>query len=145
MADETSSDILVHAPADTIMGVIIDYEAYPEWASQIEEVEIRETDDQGRGVKVWYRVDAKVLELEYVLGYTYHDDHRLTWSLDQGEQLRQLDGEYRLVPEDDAVRVHYRLAVDLTVPVPGFLKKRAAKKILESGLDELKRRSESMV
>ncbi|HEX2028935.1 MAG TPA: SRPBCC family protein, partial [Nitriliruptorales bacterium] len=116
-----------------------------EWASQIEEVEIRETDDQGRGVKVWYRVDAKVLELEYVLGYTYHDDHRLTWSLDQGEQLRQLDGEYRLVPEDDAVRVHYRLAVDLTVPVPGFLKKRAAKKILESGLDELKRRSESMV
>lgn len=144
MADRASDDIEVHAPPDTIMGVIIDYESYPEWASNVRDVEIRESDEQGRGKHVWYHVDAKVAEVEYVLDYTYHDEHRLTWSLLEAEQLRELSGEYRLEPLDDAVRVHYWLEVDLVIPVPGFMKKRATKMILETSLNELKRRAEEL-
>jgi len=38
--------------------------------------------------------------------------------------------------------VRYTLEVDLDIPVPGFLKKRAAKHILEQGLSSLRQRAE---
>jgi uncharacterized membrane protein len=144
MAEKASDQILVHAPAATIMGVITDFEAYPEWTSNICDVEVRATDTDGRATHVWYAVDAKVLQVEYVLGYRYHGDHRLTWELVEGEQLDRLDGEYLLTDEAGGVRVRYTLEVDVTLPLPGFVKKRAAKQILETGLGELRRRAESL-
>ncbi len=143
MAERASEQRRIEAPADLIMDIIVDYPAYPEWAENIREVEIRETDEQGRATQVWYRVDARVMEITYTLAYTYHDEHRLTWTLLEGDQLHALDGEYRLEPEDGATVVHYTLAVDLAFPVPGFLKKRAAKQIMETSLGELKQRAES--
>ncbi len=143
MAEKASDETVVQAPAATIMDIIIDYERYPEWAANIEQVEIRATDDQGRGTRVWYQVDVKVMELEYVLGYEY-DENRVTWHLVEADQLKQLNGEYMLTEEDGSTRVHYTLEVDLAVPLPGFLKERAAKQILETGLGDLKRRAESM-
>lgn len=143
MAESASQERLIDAPPDVIMDVIVDYESYPEWAENIREVEIRETDADGRATEVWYRVDARVMEISYALAYTYHDDHRLTWTLVEADQLNALDGEYLLQPENGATRVRYSLEVDLAIPVPGFLKKRAAKQIMETSLGELKRRVES--
>ncbi len=143
MTERASDDILVNAPPDLIMGIITDYESYPQWSSNIKDVEVRQSDGQGRATQVWYHVDARVMDVNYTLAYEYPDEHRLTWSLVEGEQLRQLDGEYLLSPEGDATRVHYSLEVDTTLPLPGFLKKRAQKQIMETGLDELKRRAEA--
>lgn len=143
MADRESAETVVEAPADTVMAVIVDFPSYPEWAANIREVEVLETDDAGRGTRVWYRVDARVLEVEYTLAYTYHDD-RLTWALVEGAQIDQLDGEYLLTREDETTtRVRYTLEVDVAFPLPGFLKKRAAKQILETGLGDLRRRAEA--
>lgn len=143
MAERESSETVIQAPPDAIMAIITDFEAYPEWAENIQDVEIRATDDQGRATKVWYHVDARVMEIEYTLAYEYHDE-RLTWTLDEGDQIRALDGEYLLTPEGDATRVRYTVEIDPAFPVPGFLKKRAAKQILETGLGDLKRRAEAV-
>ncbi len=143
MAESASQERLIHAPPDDIMDVIVDYESYPDWAENIREVQVRETDDQGRATQVWYRIDARVMEITYTLGYTYHDGTRLTWTLVEADQLNALDGEYLLQPEGDDTRVRYTLEVDLAIPVPGFLKKRAAKQIMETSLGELERRVES--
>lgn len=140
MAESASQERLIQAPSDEIMEVIVDYESYPDWAENIREVEVRETDEQGRATRVWYRVDARVMEITYTLAYTYHDEHRLTWTLVEADQLNALEGEYLLEPEGEATRVRYSLEVDLAIPVPGFLKKRAAKQIMETSLGELERR-----
>ncbi|MBW3562043.1 MAG: SRPBCC family protein [Actinobacteria bacterium] len=143
MAERASEERLIDAPADRIMEVIVDYESYPDWADNIREVEVRQTDDEGRGTVVWYRVDARVMEITYSLAYEYPNEHRLTWTLHEADQLNALDGEYLLEPVDDGTRVQYTLEVDLAIPVPGFLKKRAAKQIMETSLGELKNRVES--
>ena len=140
MAERASEERLIHAPADRIMEVIVDYEAYPDWADNIREVEVRETDGEGRGTVVWYRVDARVMEITYSLAYEYPSEHRLTWTLQEADQLNALNGEYLLEPVDDGTLVRYTLEVDLAIPVPGFLKKRAAKQIMETSLGELKNR-----
>lgn len=143
MAERASEERLIDAPADRIMEVIIDYGSYPEWAENVREVEVRATDDQGRATEVWYRVDARVMEITYSLAYQYPDEHRLTWTLLEADQLNALEGEYLLEPVDHATRVRYTLEVDLAIPVPGFLRKRAAKQIMETSLGELKNRVET--
>lgn len=145
MAARASQETVIEASPETIMGIITDYEAYPEWVDDMKESEVRETDDEGRATRVWYHVDARVMDVDYVLAYDYHDEHRLTWTLVEGAQVTQLDGEYALSDEGDGrTRVRYTLEADLAIPVPGFMKKRAQRRIMETGLGELKRRAESM-
>jgi uncharacterized membrane protein len=145
MGERASEEIVVDAPAETIWEIITDFESYLDWVENMRDIEVRQTDGDGRGTQVWYHIDARVMEIQYVLGYEYPEEgRRMTWALIEADQLRQLDGEYLLEPEgDDVTRVRYTIEVDLAVPVPGFLRKRAAKQILETGLGELKRRAES--
>jgi hypothetical protein len=58
--------------------------------------------------------------------------------------LRRLDGTYRFEPDGDSTRVHYELTVELAVPLPGLLKRRAAGLIMGSALKELKKQVESV-
>lgn len=143
MAEMAREEALVEAPAVTVMAVITDFERYPDWAENIKEVEFREVDIQGRPIQVWYRVDAWVMDITYVLAYEY-EENRLTWHLVEGDQLEVLDGEYVVSEDDGRTRVRYTLEVDVAFPLPGFLKQRAARLILETGLGELKRRAESL-
>ena len=59
--------------------------------------------------------------------------------------LRRLDGSYRFEAEGpDSTRVHYELTVELAVPLPGLLKRRAAGLIMGSALKELKKQVEAV-
>jgi hypothetical protein len=52
-----------------------------------------------------------------------------------------LDGSYELAPvEDDPEKtdVTYQLTVDLILPLPGFVKRRAESKIINTALRELR-------
>jgi ribosome-associated toxin RatA of RatAB toxin-antitoxin module len=143
VAQQDSQSIEVNAQPDDILAVITDYESYPDWIGNMKDVEVRETDEEGRGSRVWYHLDAKVMDIEYVLAYEYPDERTVSWDLVEGEQLRQLDGRYDLEPlGNGTTKVTYSLAADVAIPLPGFMKKRAAKTIMETGLEDLKRRVE---
>lgn len=137
VTDTTSID----ADAETVLGVITDLEAYPEWAEGMLEAEVLSRDDQGRPEKARFKVDARVAEIGYVLGYRY-DGHDVSWSLVEGETVSQLDGSYELEERDGTTSVRYTLEADVDMPVPGFLKKRATRTILDQGLRGLKQRAE---
>ena len=60
-------------------------------------------------------------------------------------RIPRLDGSYRFEPEGpDSTRVHYELTVDVAVPLPGLLKRRAAGLIMGSALKELKKQVEAV-
>lgn len=142
MGERVEDRITVEAAADDVWNVITDLEAYPEWADGMQATEVLTTDEQGWPQTARFRVDAKVAEVTYVLRYRYDGDD-VHWVLEEGDMLSQLDGSYVLTRVDDATtEVHYRLEVDLDLPLPGFLKKRAAKQIMDTGLRTLKSRAE---
>lgn len=144
MSDKASDSVVINATPDQIMAVILDLEAYPAWSDDIKDVEVLSSDDEGRPVEAHFDVDARVAQIDYTLRYDHSPDNGVTWTLSEGDVLRQLDGEYILEPEGDATRVTYNLEADIAMPVPGFLKKRATRTILETGLKGLKRRVESL-
>ena len=146
MTETASERIRVDAAADRCFDVAIDFESYPEWARDVREAKVLETDAEGRGTKVEYRAAALGRSVRYVLAYDYAEaPTAFSWKLVEGDMLRRLDGTYRFEPEGpSSTRVHYDLAVDLSMPLPGLLKRRAAGLIMGSALKELKKQVEAV-
>jgi len=144
MAEHANERIRIDASIEECLGVVLDFENYPSWARDLKQVTIQERDAEGRGALVEFRAAAMGQSFKYVLKYDYSSmPDSFSWVLDSGEKLRQLDGTYRFEPEGDATRVHYDLVVDLSIPLPGLIKRRAAGMIMGTALRELKKAVES--
>ena len=146
MTETANERIRVEASADRCWDVATDFESYPEWVRDVKEARILERDPEGRGHRVEYRAAALGKSIRYVLEYDYSEaPGAFSWKFVEGDILRRLDGTYRFESEDEgSTRVHYDLAVDLAVPLPGLVKRRAAGLIMGSALKELKKQVESV-
>lgn len=143
MTDSVKDSVDVKASAEDIFEVATDFEAYPEWNSNIKRVEIKETDSQGRGSKVFYEVDAKVKVVKYTLSYDYSEAPRsFSWDLVDGD-VKELRGSYVFDEFDDVTEVVYETAVDPGFPIPKLLKRQAQRQIARGALEDLKKRVES--
>lgn len=146
MADKAVERMTINAPPERCFAVVTEFERYPEWAADLKEATVVERDDQGRAITVAFRAAAMGRSARYTLRYDYSDaPQRLRWVLLSGDIMRRLDGRYDFVagPTADTTDVTYELEVELVVPIPGFVKRRAEGKIIHTALRELKRRVES--
>lgn len=144
MAEQVSDRIHIDAPPERCHEVAIDYEQYPEWAKDVKQVTIVERDGEGRGAKVEYRAAAFGRSTRYVLEYDYSQaPSAFSWTLVEGEMVRAIDGTYRFDADGDGTRVSYDLAIEPSIPLPGFLKRRTAGMIVGTALKELKKAVES--
>src|SRR5919197_841124 len=91
MADEARESIHIQASPEQCYAVAIDFDRYPEWATDVKHVEVLE-----------------------------------------------LDGSYSFEAQDGGTQVGYVLAVDITIPLPGFMKKAAAGMIVQNAMKQLK-------
>jgi carbon monoxide dehydrogenase subunit G len=143
MAASTSSSITIDAPRADVMAVIADFAAYPQWASGVKEAQTLDTDAGGRATRVRFTLDAGVVKDTYVLGYDWDGDATVRWYLDQpGSMISGMSGGYALAERSGGTEATYDLAVDLRVPMPGLLKRRAEKTIIGTALKGLKSRAE---
>ena len=146
MSDQAAERIEIEASPEDCFAVALDFEKYPEWATDVKEATVLAVDNDGRGGDVAYRVAAMGRSTAYTLRYTYGSNPlRVSWRLIEGDLLERIDGEYEFVPLGDGSRceVGYYVSVDMLVPLPGFVKRRAEAKILHTALDDLKTRVES--
>jgi ribosome-associated toxin RatA of RatAB toxin-antitoxin module len=143
MPEHAEGSIEVAATPQEVMAVIADFESYPEWVGNLEEVEVLERDRWGRGSLVAFKLRTPVMSAAYTLAYDYAPrDRGMSWTYQEGT-LEDLSGSYELEPLDGVTRVTYRLEVELGMPLPGLLKRQAARQIVRSALSDLKRRVES--
>ncbi|MBV8559163.1 MAG: SRPBCC family protein [Acidimicrobiia bacterium] len=144
MAERATEQIVIAATPEELLRVLLDFERYPVWAADIKDVEVRERDDEGRGTLVAYRAAAMGQSARYTLAYDYSDIPKsMSWKLVEGSIMRVLDGSYTFEAQDPGTLVTYHLEVDLIVPIPGFVKRRAEGKIMGTALRELKKFVES--
>ncbi|SDE65705.1 Polyketide cyclase / dehydrase and lipid transport [Pseudonocardia oroxyli] len=142
MADATTSSITIDADPDTVMAVIADFEAYPEWADQVKTVEILAKDGD-RADQVRFSMDAGPIKDTYTLDYDWAGDGRsVSWVLVKGQMQKAQTGSYTLESTGAGTTVTYSLAVDLNIPMIGMLRRKAEKVIIDTALKGLKRRVE---
>ena len=143
MAEQTTSSIVIDAPPAAVMAVIADFEAYPSWAQGVKKAE--PVDAGKRPEQVYFELDASPIKDAYTLAYDWDGDNGVSWNLVDGKMLKAMDGAYLLDDRGDGTtEVTYRLAVDISIPMIGMLKRKAEKVIIDTALKGLKKRVESL-
>jgi ribosome-associated toxin RatA of RatAB toxin-antitoxin module len=145
MAEQTTSSIVIDAAPADIMAVIGDFAAYPEWAKGVTTAEVTAEGDDGWAEQVFFALDVAPIKDEYTLAYTWNGDRDVSWTLAEGKMLRALDGAYVLRDlGNGSTEVTYRLALDVSIPLIGMIKRKGEKILIDTALKGLKQRVESL-
>ncbi len=144
MTERTEGRIHVEAAPAAVMAVLADVGAYPEWARGIRSAEVLVRDARGRPAEAAFHVVTPPIEARYTLRYRYAARAAgMSWTtVAASGAVRGVHGEYVLAPADGGTDVTYRLAMEPAIALPGFLRRRAERTIIDAALGGLKRRVE---
>lgn len=140
MTEGTFSTLEIDADPGVLYDAAADVASYPEWASGVKEVEVLETDSQGRVDRARFVVEGFIKEIEYTLKYSHDRPNTLSWVAEESDDLKMLEGSYQFTPMDGATEVVYALTVEPKFTVPGFIKRQAEKQIVTTALRGLRKR-----
>lgn len=144
MIEQATERVMVKASPERCYEVATDFECYAQWSDSVTKVDVLERDEQGRASLVGFWAEAMGRSTHFTLRYDYTNaPTRLSWQLAEGDIERRVDGDYFFESVDDQTEMTFHLAVELRVPVPGFVKRRAEARILGVALQEVKTRAES--
>jgi ribosome-associated toxin RatA of RatAB toxin-antitoxin module len=106
------------APA-AVYAVVVDFAAYPRLFPEIKATRVLST--EGRRVRAEFRGNI-VLPFRYVLDLDC-DAEALTvdWRYVEGEVVKNSQGGWRFTAEAVGTRVEYRVAMEISAPLPGFI------------------------
>ena len=144
MAETASEFTTINASLEAIWAVVVDVERYPEWAHDVKAATIVETDAEGRPLLVEFVAAALGRSTHYSLRYDYSAaPNAVSWTMDKGDLQREIAGGYRFSANPSGgTDVQYDVNIELVMPLPGFVKRRAEVRILNT-LKELKARVEA--
>ncbi|MGH9128539.1 MAG: SRPBCC family protein [Acidimicrobiales bacterium] len=144
MREQATEAMVMHASPEACFDTIVDFERYAEWAADVKAVAVETRDELNRGTHVTFRVAAFGRSTTYALAYDYSKAPlEISWRQTTGDVTSRLEGHYVFQPTDDGdTEVGYHLDVELRVPIPGFVKRRAEGRIIHTALTDLRDRVE---
>ncbi len=136
-----SKFIDVDVPPEHLLAVLQSYGRYPEFIPELRGVKVEPRPD-GR-TWVTYKLDAKLMPIEYTLEHWTPSPLRIEWRLVRGDFFRANSGSWSLEPEGQGTRATY--AIDLQL---GKMPDSLSRALRETGLPRLlghfKARAESL-
>lgn len=139
MSDEATQQMFIDATPEEVWAAVTDFETYPRWARELKEATVLQADAEDRALLVRFRAAAFGRSTSYTLHYDWSGaPDRLSWTLVTGDIMRALDGTYTFEASDGGTLVTYHLRVDLVIPLPAFVKRRAESRIISTALHELR-------
>lgn len=138
MATSDFREVVIEATPEEILDIIADVEQTPSWSPQYQDSVILDRYPDGRPKQAKMTVKAAGLTDHQVIEYTWGAD-TVTWTQVSGSHLKAQDAGYTLTPEGDKTRVRFDITIDLMVPLPGFILKRAMKGGVETATDGLRK------
>lgn len=155
MASESKAgltdSIVINAPIEDIMKVLVDFESYPDWMSGVVTIEVKKRDKKKRGTNIHYTVDIIVSKISYVLSYKYDDKkNRIDIGYVEGD-LEDCQSWYEFEAlGDDKTKTTYHYDVSYSIPrallnpITRRMLKTVDKRVMTSALKDLKKRVESL-
>ncbi|MFM7360099.1 MAG: SRPBCC family protein [Actinomycetota bacterium] len=144
MADFSSNSQNIEAPASEVAAVLLDLESYPSWSSAIKSVEVQERDGANRPTKAIVKIEAGVLKDRATLNYDYSKfPGAISFSLEEADLMTEMSGTYLIEDNgDDSTKVTYQLNVQVSMPVPDMMRRKAEMATIDAALSQLKKKIE---
>jgi uncharacterized membrane protein len=142
--DSATRVVEINAPFADVLATIRDVQSQAEWIPEIREVEVLEVyEDNDLPATARFKASATVGTDTYTLSYEYQDDG-MSWTMVEGRLQTGQEGRYtlkELAPEKTSVT--YELTIHHNLPLPGFIRNRVIKGLVDSTLTGLKKRLET--
>ncbi|MBP9115357.1 MAG: SRPBCC family protein [Acidimicrobiia bacterium] len=144
MTEHASGEININSKMSKVLEILLELDEYPSWIQDIISIDVHSRDSQGRAILATMKTNAMGRSIEQTHQYSYDNyPSEISWKFIKGDMVSSLIGSYKLEQlNNDEVKVIYNLDIDLTSSLPGFIKRKAAQKIVDSALKNLKQISE---
>ena len=144
MSDVSKATVTIDAPMSEVSEILKNINDYPSWSSTIKSVTVDETDGNGYPAKVTLVVDAGVMKDRPTLSYDWSQaPAKISFSLDDADLMTEMTGVYLVKDNgDETTDVTYELTVNLSMPVPAMMRKKAEQATIDLALSQLKKRAE---
>jgi uncharacterized membrane protein len=144
MSDVSKATVTIDAPMSLVSEILKNINDYPTWSSTIKSVTVDETDGNGYPAKVTLVVDAGVMKDRPTLSYDWSQaPAKISFSLDDADLMTEMTGVYLVKDNgDETTDVTYELTVNLSMPVPAMMRKKAEQATIDLALSQLKKRAE---
>lgn len=142
--DTATRTVDVAAPFDDVLATIRDVESQPAWIPEILEAELLEVYEDDLPATARFKAAATVGTDEYTLSYEHADDE-MSWTMLKGRLQTGQEGRYSLVATaPDRTSVTYELTIHHNLPLPGFIRGRVIRGLVDSTLTGLQAQMERM-
>ena len=144
MADISSNSQNIEAPASEVAAVLADLESFPSWSSAIKSVEVQERDGSNRPTKAVVKIEAGVLKDRATLSYDYSKfPNAISFSLEEADLMTEMSGTYLIEDNgDDTTKVTYQLNVQVSMPVPDMMRRKAEMATIDAALAQQRKKIE---
>jgi coenzyme Q-binding protein COQ10 len=140
---KVEQQVVINAPIDKVFDVIVDYERYPEFLSDVRQAQILSQND---GVSVVSFELELIMRIGYTLRLVEDRPTSVHWTLEKAKMMSSNEGGWRL--EDlggGKTRATYGLEIKLRGLIPKSVSSRLIGTTLPDTLQRFKARAESKV
>ncbi len=140
---KNSISIIVDAPLATLMQVITDYEAFPEFIPELENIQVKRVNENTN--RVTYTVNL-IKKITYTVESVVESESRVSWSLVKGDFMKKNQGRWLLESlGDNQTKVIYEIEMTFGMLVPSSLVSTLQERNLPIMMEQFKTRAESLV
>lgn len=139
-----SKTVEVNADADTILGIVADFESYPEWNDEAKAVYVLARYDDGRPSQLRLDMEIQGQAGTFIQAVYYPGEAQIQTVLQQGEVFTKQDQLFSVVAMGPSSLLTVDLEVEVSLPVPDIMVKKLVNDVLEHLANNLKTRAEQL-
>lgn len=140
MSELSSGTIQIEASLEEVQNALFEIAKYPEWSKAIKSVEVLEKDESGRLLSGKFVIDAGMMKDKVTLDYDWSQaPAKLSFSFNDADLLTGMEGAYSIKAIDaDTTEVTYEMGVEISMPIPAMMRKKAEQSTIDQALSQLK-------
>ncbi|MEV3903604.1 SRPBCC family protein [Mycobacterium sp. NPDC050551] len=139
-----SKTVEVSAPAEAILGIVRDFEKYPEWNPEIKGCWILARYDDGRPSQLRLDVEVQGQAGTFITAVYYPGENEIFTMLQQGDHFDKQEQKFSVVPMGPTSLLTVDLDVETKLAIPKPMVKKAIGDTIDYLADNLKARSEQL-
>ncbi|ANE78205.1 cyclase [Mycobacterium adipatum] len=140
-----SKTVEVTAPAATIMGIVADFEAYPQWNEEVTGAWVLARYDDGRPSQLRLDTSVQGMQGTYIQAVYYPGDNQIQTVMQQGNLFSKQEQLFAVVDMGPVSLLTVDMDVEVSMAgVPSMMVKKVVNDALEHLAGNLKTRAEQL-
>lgn len=139
-----SKTVEVGADAASIMAIVADFEAYPQWNEGIKGVWVLARYDDGRPSQLRLDTDYQGMQSTFIQAVYYPGENQIQTVLQQGDLFSKQEQLFSAVQAGAATLLTVDMDVETSMPVPAPMVKQLLNQVLDRLAENLKQRAEQL-